>query len=56
MKIFHDLKKQGLAFGMPTTLVLNKEGCAVGYMAGPAAWADDKAIALLQKVIDESQE
>lgn len=52
MKIFHDLKKQGLAFGMPTTLVLDKEGCAVGYMAGPAAWSDDKAVALLQTVID----
>lgn len=52
MKIFNDLKTRGLAFGMPTTLVLDKEGCAVGYMAGPAPWAGEEALRLLQKVVD----
>ncbi|MCV6548433.1 MAG: TlpA family protein disulfide reductase [Cohaesibacter sp.] len=51
MQIFHDLRKKGLAFGMPTTLVLDKEGCALGYMAGPANWADQTAITLLEAVI-----
>ncbi|MCT4657076.1 MAG: TlpA family protein disulfide reductase [Cohaesibacter sp.] len=53
MKIFHELKKRGMAFGMPTTLVLDKKGCALGFMAGPAAWSDERALELLGKVAKE---
>lgn len=51
MEIFQQLKRRGLAFGMPTTLVLDKQGCAIGYMAGPAAWASEEAQTLLKIVM-----
>ncbi len=51
MKIFQALKSQGMAFGMPTTLVVDQKGCALGHMAGPANWADPVAQTMLKAVI-----
>lgn len=51
MQIFQDLKGQGMAFGMPTTLVVDKEGCSLGHMAGPAPWSDETAQTMLKAVI-----
>lgn len=44
--VFRDLKKSGKAFGLPTTLLVDSEGCLIGHMAGPAEWdsADAKAL------------
>jgi thiol-disulfide isomerase/thioredoxin len=44
--VFRDLKKAGKAFGLPTTLLVDTEGCLIGHMAGPAEWdsADAKAL------------
>ncbi len=53
-KIFQDLKSVGKAFGMPTTLIVDKQGCELGYLAGPASWASDEAIALLKAAIGKS--
>lgn len=50
-KIFADLKKENLAFGMPTTVLINDEGMALGVLNGPAAWNSDEAIALIQQSI-----
>lgn len=46
MAIFNDLKKRGLALGLPTTLLLDGDGCRLGIVEGPAAWdsADAKAL------------
>jgi thiol-disulfide isomerase/thioredoxin len=38
-KVFQDLKVAGKAFGMPTTLLVDRSGCEIGEMAGPAEWA-----------------
>jgi thiol-disulfide isomerase/thioredoxin len=38
-KVFQDLKAAGKAFGMPTTLIVDRSGCEIGEMAGPAEWA-----------------
>ena len=48
MKVFEDLKKQGLAFGMPTTVIIDKDGCSLGILNGPAEWASDDAKALVR--------
>jgi thiol-disulfide isomerase/thioredoxin len=43
-KVFQDLKAIGKAFGMPTTLIVDKNGCELASLAGPAEWASDDAI------------
>jgi thiol-disulfide isomerase/thioredoxin len=47
---FEALRLAGKALGLPTSLLIDKDGCEIGVMAGPAAWdgADgEKAIAAL---------
>ena len=46
-KIFQDLKAAGRAFGMPTTLLLDKQGCEIASLAGPAEWASSDAVDLI---------
>src|ERR1041385_7757155 len=43
-KVFQDLKAIGRAFGMPTTLLVDPNGCELATLAGPAAWASDHAV------------
>ncbi len=50
MGVFNALKKEGLAFGLPVTLVLNKQGCLIGSMNGPAAWDSERAKTLIDRV------
>ncbi len=50
-KIFQELKSAGRAFGMPTTLLVDKQGCEVATLAGPAEWASGDASALVQAAI-----
>jgi thiol-disulfide isomerase/thioredoxin len=47
MGAFNTLKKQGLAFGLPVTLLVNDKGCLLGHMNGPAAWDGPDARALV---------
>ena len=42
--IFTELKKAGKAFGMPTTLLIDSNGCELGVMAGPAEWSSPDAL------------
>ena len=46
-KVFQDLKALGKALGMPTTLLIDPQGCELGVLAGPAEWASDDAIKLI---------
>ncbi len=46
MGVFNTLKKEGLAFGLPVTLMIDKDGCMLGAMNGPAEWASTDAKAL----------
>ena len=50
-KTFQDLKAVGRAFGMPTTLLIDPQGCEIGTVAGPAEWASDDAIKLIQAAL-----
>jgi thiol-disulfide isomerase/thioredoxin len=54
-RIFQDLKSVGEAVGMPTTLLVDGSGCNVATLAGPAEWASDDAIKLVQAAIGTSQ-
>jgi thiol-disulfide isomerase/thioredoxin len=46
-KVFQDLKAVGKAIGMPTTLLIDPQGCELGVLAGPAEWASDDAVKLI---------
>jgi thiol-disulfide isomerase/thioredoxin len=46
-KVFQDLKAIGKAFGMPTTLIVDPNGCELASLAGPAEWASDDALQLV---------
>jgi thiol-disulfide isomerase/thioredoxin len=50
-KVFEDLKTAGKAFGMPTTLIVDRSGCEIGNMAGPAEWASDDGMKLVSAAI-----
>ena len=50
-RAFQDLKAIGRAFGMPTTLLIDPEGCEIGSIAGPAEWASEDAIKLIQAAL-----
>lgn len=51
-RAFQDLKAIGRAFGMPTTLLLDPHGCELGTIAGPAEWASDDAIKLIEAALN----
>lgn len=50
-KIFQDLKGVGRAFGMPTTMLIDPHGCEIGTIAGPAEWASDDAVKLIEAAL-----
>lgn len=43
MGVFNDLKRKNLAFGLPVTMLVDKEGCQIAAMNGPADWSSDDA-------------
>lgn len=51
MGVFNALKKEGLAFGLPATLVIDKNGCLLGSMNGPAVWDSNDAKTLIDKLV-----
>ncbi|TCN28374.1 thiol:disulfide interchange protein TlpA [Sinorhizobium americanum] len=51
MGVFNTLKKEGLAFGLPATLLIDEKGCLIGSMNGPAAWDSDDAKRLIEAAI-----
>jgi hypothetical protein len=53
-KVFQELKLAGRAFGMPTTLVIDRSGCEIGQMAGPAEWSSPDGVKLISAAIGGS--
>lgn len=45
--VFETLKQDGKALGLPTTILIGKDGCAIGTMAGPAEWDSADGLALI---------
>lgn len=50
-KVFQDLKNIGRALGMPTSVLVDGQGCEIATIAGPADWASDDAIKLISAAI-----
>jgi thiol-disulfide isomerase/thioredoxin len=50
-KVFQDLKSIGRAFGMPTTILIDPQGCELGTIAGPAEWASPQAEKLIEAAL-----
>jgi thiol-disulfide isomerase/thioredoxin len=46
-KVFQDLKAIGRALGMPTSVLIDGQGCEIATIAGPAEWASDDAVKLI---------
>ena len=46
-KVFQDLKAVGRALGMPTSVLVDGQGCEIATVAGPAEWASDDALKLI---------
>jgi thiol-disulfide isomerase/thioredoxin len=50
-KVFQDLKSIGLALGMPTSVLIDANGCQIANLAGPAEWHSDDAVKLIEAAI-----
>ena len=50
-KVFQDLKNIGKALGMPTSVLVDAQGCEIANIAGPAEWASDDAIKLIKAAV-----
>lgn len=50
-QIFKTLSKQNLAVGLPTTILIDKEGCAVGKLTGAAEWDSMDAKRLIRSIM-----
>jgi thiol-disulfide isomerase/thioredoxin len=53
LDLFNELKKRGLALGLPVTLLVDGEGCLLAHMNGPAEWAGDDAKKLVGSVVGD---
>jgi thiol-disulfide isomerase/thioredoxin len=50
-KVFQDLKSIGRALGMPTSVLVDANGCEIATIAGPAEWGGDDAVKLVKAAL-----
>ena len=50
-KVFQDLTNIGRALGMPTSVLVDAQGCEIATIAGPAEWASDDAVKLITAAV-----
>jgi hypothetical protein len=50
-KVFQDLKGVGRALGMPTSVLVDGNGCEIATIAGPAEWDSDDATTLIKAAL-----
>jgi thiol-disulfide isomerase/thioredoxin len=50
-KVFQDLKTVGRALGMPTSVLVDRQGCEIATIAGPAEWGSDDAAKLIKAAL-----
>ena len=53
-EIFEELKTRGLALGLPVTLLLDRNGCRLGHINGPAEWDSEDGRRLIEAAIEEA--
>jgi len=49
--VFQELKRVGRGVGLPTSILVDRAGCEVGYLAGPAEWSSAEALRLVQTAL-----
>ncbi|MCI0600976.1 MAG: TlpA family protein disulfide reductase [Beijerinckiaceae bacterium] len=49
--VFQSLRQAGKALGLPTTILIGKDGCEIGTLAGPAQWDSQDALALFRAIL-----
>ncbi len=47
-KVFQQLRGAGKVTGLPTTILIDREGCVLGEMAGAAHWDSEDALAMIR--------
>jgi hypothetical protein len=50
--VFEALKKTGLVTGLPATLLVDRDGCLIANMNGPAVWDGPDAKKLIGAVAE----
>jgi thiol-disulfide isomerase/thioredoxin len=50
-KVFQDLKSVGRALGMPTSVLVDPQGCEIATIAGPAEWDSNDATTLVKAAV-----
>ena len=53
-KVFQDLKAIGRALGMPTSVLVDPQGCEIATIAGPAEWASEDALKLIRAALGKA--
>lgn len=51
-KVFQNLKAIGRALGMPTSVLVDGQGCEIATIAGPAEWASEDALRLIRAALN----
>jgi thiol-disulfide isomerase/thioredoxin len=49
--VFYRLKQAGKVVGLPTTILIDRNGCEIGTLAGPASWDSPDAVALIEAAV-----
>jgi thiol-disulfide isomerase/thioredoxin len=52
LAVFNEMKRRGLALGLPTTVLIDANGCQLGVLAGPAEWNSEDARRLVSAAIE----
>ena len=53
-EIFQEMKRRSLALGLPVTLLLDRKGCRLGHINGPAEWDSHEAKALIDAAVKDA--
>lgn len=49
--VFQKLRAAGRAPGLPSTILIDRDGCELGFVPGPAEWASEDALALIRAAL-----
>jgi thiol-disulfide isomerase/thioredoxin len=49
--VFYRLKQAGKVVGLPTTILVDRSGCEIGTLAGPALWDSPDGVALIEAAV-----
>jgi thiol-disulfide isomerase/thioredoxin len=49
--VFYRLKQAGKVVGLPTTILIDRNGCEIGTLAGPALWDSPDGVGLVEAAL-----